>query len=66
MNTNSIDKSSIEKAVIEFELAIIKELYKNSKIGSKEYEYSINKLSKKLEQIEINSNLFPIILDLKI
>ena len=44
-----MNESSIIKARIELELAIVKELYKNEKIGLKEYEYVKNKLEKKLE-----------------
>ena len=56
MNKNTIDKSSVKRAVIEFELSVVKELYKNNKISGKEYEYVV----------EVNSNLFPVILDIKI
>ena len=66
MNKNTIDKSSVKRAVIEFELSVVKELYKNNKISSKEYEYVVDKLNHRLEKLEVNSNLFPVILDIKI
>ena len=44
-----MNESSFIKAKIELELAIVKELYKNKKIGMKEYEYVKNSLGKKLE-----------------
>lgn len=54
------------KTVIEFQIAIIKELFKHSKIGKNEYYYSIKKLESKLENLSIDSGLLPVILDVKI
>lgn len=60
-----MNESSCNKTIIEFQLAIIKELYKNNKIGIKEYEYAIAKLQTKLEKIIIPKGLVPAILDVK-
>lgn len=53
-------------AVIDFELALLKELYKNNKIGEKEYSHSIKELETKKNKLHINKNLIPIILDIRI
>ena len=61
-----MNESSCIRAVVEFQLAIIKELYKNNKIGIKEYEYAIAKLQAKLEKIIIPKGLVPAILDINV
>ncbi len=59
-----MNESSIIKARIELELAIVKELYKNEKIGLKEYEYVKNKLEKKLEIYIVPKALIPASIDI--
>lgn len=59
-----MNESSIIKARIELELAIVKELYKNEKIGLKEYEYVKNKLEKKLEIYIVPKELIPASIDI--
>ena len=59
-----MNESSIIKAKIELELAIVKELYKNEKIGLKEYEYIKNKLEKKLKMYIVPKELIRASIDI--
>jgi hypothetical protein len=59
-----MNESSVIKAKIELELAIVKELYKNEKIGLKEYEYVKNKLEKKLEMYIVPKGLIRASIDI--
>ena len=59
-----MNESSIIKAKIELKLAIVKELYKNEKIGLKEYEYVKNKLEKKLEMYIVPKELIRASIDI--
>lgn len=61
-----MNESSYIKAVIEFQLAIIKELYKNNKIGIKEYEYASNKLQRNLDKVIVPKGLIPAIVDIQV
>ena len=61
-----MNESSCIRIVIEFQLAIIKELYKNNKIGIKEYEYAVNKLQRKLEKVIVPKGLVPALLDINV
>ncbi len=51
---------------LEFQLAVIRELYKHSKIGKKEYIYSTKILDKKISDIKIDNNIKPLNLEIKI
>lgn len=59
-----MDKNSYEKVKLEFELAIIKELYKNNKIGENQYGYAIKKIQKKIDSIQILDNLISSVVDI--
>ena len=59
-----MNESSFIKARIELELAIVKELYKNKKIGVKEYEYVKKMLEKKLELCVVPKELIPACIDI--
>ena len=61
-----MNEETYKKTITEFQMAIIKELFKNNKIGIKEYEYSINKLQKKLDNIIIPNGLINSVLDITI
>ena len=61
MNTNSV-----RNTIISFEIAVIKELYKNKKIGESEYMKAITKLENEQEKIVINENLLSAIVDIKV
>lgn len=61
-----MNNDTYAKTVIEFQIAIIKELFKHSRIGKKEYNYSLKKLESKLKNLSIDSGLLPVILDVKI
>ncbi len=61
-----MNKESYIRAVTEFQLAIIKELYKNNKIGLKEYEYALNKLELKLDRNIVPNDIKLAVLDLKV
>lgn len=61
-----MNESSCIRAVVEFQLAIIKELYKNNKIGIKEYEYALEKLQRKLEKNIVPKGLVPAVLDINV
>ncbi len=53
-------------AVIDFQLALLKELYKNNKIGEKEYSYSTKALEIKKNKLKINKDLIPVVLDIRV
>lgn len=53
-------------AVVDLELAILKELYKNNKIGEKEYSHSIKVLENKKNKLKINKDLIPVVLDIRV
>ncbi|MBR3660774.1 MAG: hypothetical protein IKN63_02605 [Bacilli bacterium] len=53
-------------AVVDFELALIKELYKNNKIGEKEYLYSVKTLELNKSKVKINSEFTPLVLDINV
>lgn len=59
-----MNELSFIKAKLELELAIVKELYKNKKIGMKEYEYVKNSLEKKLELCIVPKELIPAYVDI--
>lgn len=61
-----MDKNSVRDAVLCFEIAVIKELYKKEKIGEQEYMKAIKKLEKEKETLIVDANLIPAVLDLKI
>ena len=61
-----MNKSSIIKARIELELAIVKELYKKRNIGVKEYEYVKNKLERELELCIVPKKLISACVDIAI
>ena len=61
-----MNESSCIRAVVEFQLAIVKELLNNNKIGIKEYEYVKEKLLKKLEMILIPDDLVQALVDIEI
>ena len=61
-----MNKESYIRAVTEFQLAIIKELYKNNKIGLKEYEYALNKFVLKLNRNIVPNDIKLAVLDLKV
>lgn len=61
-----MNKESYIRAVTEFQLAIIKELYKNNKIGLKEYEYALNKFELKLNRNIVPNDIKLAVLDLKV
>lgn len=58
-----MEQSSYKKTIIEFQLAILKELYKNNKIGIKEYEYTNEIFQKKLNNIIVQDGLVSAVLD---
>lgn len=58
--------STYKLAVTDLELALLKELYKNNKIGEKEYSYSIKVLECKKNKLKINKDLIPVVLDIKV
>lgn len=59
-----MDKNSYEKVKLEFELAIIRELFNNNKIGSFQYEYALKKIQKKIDSIQILDNLISSVVDI--
>ncbi len=59
-------QETLSRTKLEFQLAILKELYKNSKIGKKEYMCSVKILDKKINEIEIEENGKPFNLKIKI
>ncbi len=61
-----MNESSYKKMKVEFQLAIVKELLNNNKIGIKEYEYVKEKLLKKLEKILIPDDLVQALVDIEI
>lgn len=61
-----MDKNSIRSTIISFEIAIIKELYKNKKIGEEQFTKVIKKLESELEKIIIANNLVPSVIDIKV
>ena len=60
--------NSIERSIIEFQIALIKVLYKNKKISNIEYSNALKKYEKKLEVyiIDNNSEQNNIVIDIKI
>lgn len=61
-----MDKNSVRNAVLCFEIAVIKELYKNNKIGENEYLTTLKKLETEQEKIIIEDNLMSAVLDIKV
>ena len=61
-----MNNNSMSSAVICFELAVIKELYKNKKIGESEYMKAITKLEKEKETLIIDEKLISSVLDIKV
>jgi len=61
-----MNNNSMRSAVICFELAVIKELYKNKKIGESEYMKAITKLEKEKETLIIDEKLISSVLDIKV
>ena len=61
-----MNNNSMRSAVICFELAVIKELYKNKKIGESEYMKAVTKLEKEKETLIIDEKLISSVLDIKV
>ena len=61
-----MNNNSMRSAVICFELAVIKELYKNKKIGESEYMKAMTKLEKEKETLIIDEKLISSVLDIKV
>lgn len=61
-----MNNNSVRSAVICLEIAVIKELYKNKKIGEAQYMKAIKKLEDEQELLVIDEKLVSSVLDIKV